>query len=78
MRRTFTDDQFDEWEVYISGGQPGGRRAAQIMFVCQSSPTQVPRRVVHPSGDPAEAEKELAVMSDSEVLELFQRSEPVR
>ena len=28
MRKTFMDDQFDEWEAYVSGGQPGGSLAA--------------------------------------------------
>lgn len=72
------DDEFDEWEVYVSGGQPGGRRAAQIMFVCTSSPTHTPRRLVHESGDPAQAEKELGEMSDADILELFRNSKPLR
>ena len=56
MRRTFMDDQFDEWEAYITGGQPGGSMPARVMFVCVSTPKRQPRFVKHASGDPAEAE----------------------
>lgn len=77
MRRVFMDEQFDEWEAYISGGQPGAQRAAQVMFVCISSPNNRPRRVNHPSGDPAEAEYELANMTEEALRELFESSEPI-
>lgn len=77
MRRTLMDDQFDEWEAFISGGQPGGSLAARVMFVCVSSPQRAPRFVRHPSGDPAEAEHSLFHMDDPELLELFQSSEPL-
>lgn len=75
MRRTFMDDQFDEWEAYVSGGQPGGAHAARFMFNCISTPTRRPRFVVHASGDPAEAERELFNMDDAGVTELFKSSE---
>ncbi len=77
MRRTFMDDQLDEWEAYVSGGQPSGARAAQVMFVCRTSPQRRPRRTLHPSGDPAEAEHELHHMDEEQLLELFERSEPL-
>lgn len=77
MRRTFMDEQFDEWEAYVSGGQPGGAAAARVMFVCTSSPNRRPRFVRHESGDPAEAEGDLYHMDEAEVIELFKRSEPI-
>ena len=77
MRRTFMDDQFDEWEAFVSGGQPGGSLSARVMFVCVSSPQRAPRFVRHSSGDPAEAEHSLFHMDDPALLELFQSSEPL-
>jgi hypothetical protein len=75
MRRTFTDDRFDEWEAFVSGGQPGGSQAARIVFNCISTPTRRPRQVIHASGDPADAERELYNMDDAGVIELFESSE---
>jgi hypothetical protein len=75
MRRTFTDDRFDEWEAFVSGGQPGGSQAARILFNCISTPGRRPRYVVHASGDPAAAEQELYNMDDAGVIELFESSE---
>lgn len=71
------DDQFDQWEAYVSGGQPGAAGAARVMFVCISAPSRRPRFVQHPSGDPAEAEHELYHMDEAALLELFQRSQPI-
>jgi hypothetical protein len=75
MRRTFMDDQFDEWEAFVSGGQPGGAAAARILFNCISTPARSPRFVIHESGDPAEAERELYQMDDASVMELFKHSQ---
>ena len=75
MRRTFTDDRFDEWEAFVSGGQPGGSQAARILFHCISTPTRRPRYVSHASGDPAAAEHDLYNMDDAGVVELFESSQ---
>jgi hypothetical protein len=75
MRRTFMDDEFDEWEAFVSGGQPGGSQAARILFNCISRPARRPRFVIHASGDPAEAERELYNMDDAGVIELFKDSQ---
>ncbi|MEE9133821.1 MAG: hypothetical protein V3U13_09680 [Gemmatimonadota bacterium] len=77
MRRTFMDDQFDEWEVYVSGGQPGGSLAARVMFVCISTPTREPRWVKHASDEPAEAEHELQHMDEVGIMDLFSNSERI-
>ena len=77
MRRTFMDDQFDEWEAYVSGGQPSTAKAARVMFVCISTPARTPRFVNHASGDPAEAENQLFHMDDAGVMELFKGSQEV-
>jgi hypothetical protein len=75
MRLTFMDDQFDEWEAYVSGGQPGGTKAARMMFVCISTPTRRPRFVTHSSGDPTEAEHELHHMDEAGLMQLFKSSQ---
>ncbi len=77
MHRTFTDDQFDEWEVYVSVGQPGATAAARVMFVCISTPVRRPRYVHHDSGHPAEAEHDLYHMDEATLVELFQASQPL-
>lgn len=77
MRRTFMDDQFDEWEAFVSGGQLGGVAAARVMFVCLSRPEREPRYVIHESGDPADAEYELHHMSEDDVVQLFVKSDPL-
>ena len=75
MRRTFMDDQFDEWEAFVSGGQPGAKHAARIVFSCISTPARTPRAVPHASGDPAQAENELYNMDDDAVMELFKSAQ---
>lgn len=75
MRRTFMDDRFDEWEAFVSGGQPGGSQAARILFNCTSTPARRPRYVIHASGDPADAERDLYSMDDAGVIDLFKSSE---
>lgn len=77
MRRTFMDDQFDEWEAFVSGGQPGGKDAARIVFNCISAARRDPRFVRHASGDPADAEHDLYHMEEDRLLELFASSEPL-
>ena len=77
MRKTFMDDQFDEWEAYVSGGQPGGKLAAQLMFVCASTPSRQPRQIAHASGDPATAEHELFHMDEATLKELFASAKPL-
>ncbi len=77
MRKTFMDGRFDEWEAYVTAGQPGGDRAARIVFVCISTPTREPRFVNHPSGDPAEAEHELYHLDEPALIDMFDRSEPL-
>lgn len=77
MRKTFMDDQFDEWEAYVSGGQPGGSDAARILFVCVTSPTRRPRFVRHDSGDPAEAEHALYHIEEDALRQLFDASQPI-
>lgn len=77
MRRTFMDDDFLEWEAYVSAGALHSEDAARFIFICLSRPEERPRVVRHPGGDPADAERELVHMSDEDLLELFDHSEPL-
>jgi hypothetical protein len=54
---------------------PGGSQAARILFNCTSTPARRPRYVIHASGDPADAERDLCNMDDAGVIELFKSSE---
>ena len=75
MRKTFLDDDFQEWEAYVSAGAPHGSAAARIVFVCLSTPGERPRFVRHPSGDAVEAERELFHMKDEDLAALFDSSD---
>ncbi len=77
MARVIMDENFDRWEAYVSGGQPNGGRAAQLMFVCLSSPQRRPRKALHASQDPAHAAHDLQHMSEEQLMELFQSAEPL-
>lgn len=77
MARTFMDDSLREWEAYVSGGRPGAARGARIYFVCLTALLERPRFIAHASRDPAEAERELRGMSESDLASLFRATEPI-
>ena len=45
MSRKITDENFLEWEVYVSGGQPGSVDVARIFFYCLDAPMNPARFV---------------------------------
>ena len=49
MSRKITDDNFLEWEVYVSGGQPDSVESARIFFYCLDAPMNPARFVRHES-----------------------------
>jgi hypothetical protein len=71
MARTFIDDNFLEWEVYVSGGQPNSDEAARIFFYCLDAPMEPARFVEHESRNVARAEAALLEMSDEELRTLL-------
>lgn len=77
MRRTFYDDDFLEWEAYVSGGQPRGEAAARLYFLCLTEPARRARFVDEESGNTAVAERKLRELEDAELLELLERSDPL-
>ncbi|MFB6240516.1 MAG: hypothetical protein ABEJ46_02965 [Gemmatimonadota bacterium] len=77
MRRTFYDEDFLEWEAYVSGGQPRSEAAARLYFLCLTEPSRRARFVKEESGNTAEAERKLEQLDDGDLLELLKRSEPL-
>lgn len=77
MRRTFYDEDFMEWEAYVSGGEMAGKAAARIYFLCLTAPSRRARFVSDDSGNPAAAQRRLLEMSDEQLKELLEESEPL-
>lgn len=77
MRRTFYDEDFLEWEAYVSGGQPRGDAASRLYFLCLTEPSRRARYVDEESGNTAVAERKLRELEDGELLELLERSTPL-
>lgn len=77
MRRTFYDEDFLEWEAYVSGGQPRSEAAARLYFLCLTEPSRRARFVKEESGNTAEAERKLEQLDDGDLLDLLKRSEPL-
>lgn len=71
MARKITDDNFLEWEVYVSGGQPDSKEAARIFFYCLDAPMNPARFVEHESRNVARAEAALLDMSDDDLRQLL-------
>lgn len=67
MARTFMDDDMANWEAYVSGGQPGGAKAARIFFLCLDSTMNRARFIPHESGSVADAQRALVEMSDDDL-----------
>ncbi len=77
MRRTFYDEDFLEWEAYVSGGQPESEAAARLYFLCLTEPSRRARFVEEESGNTAVAERKLEELDESSLLDLLQESEPL-
>ena len=71
MARKIIDENFLEWEVYVSGGQPDSKEAARIFFYCLDAPMNPARYVEHESRNVARAEAALLEMSDDELRALL-------
>lgn len=77
LSRKFMDEGMITWEAYVSGGQPNTAAAARIYFVCMEDVFERPRWVRHDSRSVAEATRELASMTDADLVQLLQQSEPL-
>jgi hypothetical protein len=74
MAKTFVDDDFLNWEAYVSGGQPETPEAARIFFLCLDARTTPARFVEHQSRSVAAAERDLLQASDDDLREMLARS----
>ncbi len=74
MAKTFVDDNFLNWEAYVSGGQPDSPEAARIFFLCLDARTTPARFVEHESRSVAAAERDLLQASDDDLREMLARS----
>lgn len=77
LSRQFMDEGMIRWEAYVSGGQPNTDAAAKIYFVCLEDPFERPRWVTHTSRSVAEATRTLSEMSDTNLVEILQESQPL-
>lgn len=74
MAKTFVDENFLNWEAYVSGGQPDSPEAARIFFLCLDARTTPARFVEHESRSVAAAERDLLSASDEDLREMLARS----
>lgn len=74
MAKTFVDENFLNWEAYVSGGQPDSPEAARIFFLCLDARTTPARFVEHESRSVAAAERDLLHTSDDDLREMLARS----
>jgi hypothetical protein len=77
LSRKFLDKNLIEWEAYVTGGQPDTVKAACISFVCLNDPFERPRWVGHESRDVAEAHRDLARLTDAELVDLLDGAAPL-
>lgn len=77
LSRQFMDKGMIRWEAYVSGGQPNTDAAARIYFVCLEDSFERPRWVTHTSHSVAAATRALSEMTDTNLVELLERSQPL-
>lgn len=74
--RTFTDDRGRRWAGSVMSGRfRGGEEHAEVIFVCEDTPSEV-KRFARLDSSPAEAADEWRGMGEEEVRGLFRDSEP--
>ncbi|MCG8467643.1 MAG: hypothetical protein MJB57_05450 [Gemmatimonadetes bacterium] len=75
LSRRFMDAGMVKWEAYVSGGQPDTAAAARIYFVCLEDPFERPRWLPHESRSVAAATRDLAALSDDDLVAMLDMSE---
>ena len=74
--RTFTDDEGRRWAGSVMSGRfRGGEEHAEVIFVCEDTPSET-KRLVRLDSAPAEAAEEWRGMDEVQVQELFRGSKP--
>lgn len=74
--RTFTDDEGRRWAGSVMSGRfRGGEEHAEVVFVCEDTPSEL-KRFARLDTTPAEAAVEWRGMGEEQVRRLFRDSEP--
>jgi hypothetical protein len=73
--RTFTDGDGRQWAGSVMSGRfAGGEERAEVIFVCEDSPSE-PKRFARLASAPADAAREWRSMDDAGMQALFRDSE---
>jgi hypothetical protein len=74
--RSFKDDQGRRWAGSVMSGRfRGGEEHAEVIFVCEDTPSEL-KRFARLDTPPAEAADEWRGMAEEQVRGLFRDSEP--
>lgn len=74
--RSFTADDGRRWSGSVISGHFGGEEErAEVIFVCEDTPSET-KRFARLDSPPVEAAEEWRGMGEEEVRTVFQRSEP--
>lgn len=74
--RTFTDERGRKWAGSVMSGRfAGGEERAEVIFVCEDTPSEV-KRSARLDSPPAEAAEAWRAMPEERMRELFRDSEP--
>jgi hypothetical protein len=74
--RTFTDEAGRRWAGSVMSGRfRGGEARAEVVFVCEDTPSET-KRFARLDSSPAEAADEWRGMDEEQVRSLFGHSEP--
>ncbi|MGH7449413.1 MAG: hypothetical protein ACREK1_00745 [Longimicrobiales bacterium] len=74
--RTFTAEDGRRWAGSVMSGRfRGGEERAEVIFVCEDTPSE-PKRFVPLDAAPREASEEWRGMGEEQVRMLFRQSEP--
>ena len=73
--RTFTADDGRKWAGSVMSGRfRGGEEHAEVIFVCEDTPSE-DKRFVRLDSSPAEASEKWRGMGEAQIRTLFQESE---
>lgn len=76
VQRSFQDAEGRSWTGSVTSGRlEGGEDFAEVLFVCNDQPAET-KRVATLDHPPGEADERWGAMPETEVVELFRRSEP--
>jgi hypothetical protein len=77
MARTIQDQDLQLWEAYASAAASGSRERGHIVFQCLSDTSRRARSLAR-EADKAGVEKELATLSEAELVALLAAAEELK